>query len=179
MGFHSFLNAYTLLGDEEMRWNIEFGVFFILTALCLVFLTYVDFIVHGILYHYGLVFSYAWAIPYWVGFAAFNVTLAILVGVVYLMSRENTLRNVYTAWMLGLTMLWQYFSGNEDLLWFVIAKLHGWNWIGLEEHWTWSPYNMIFNTVWTTKDQIALTVIMNCVLVGLWVVWWACKHGKG
>lgn len=69
----------------------------IVSLLVMVCLTQVDHIVHGVLYDFGLIFSYRWAMPYWVysgiiiGLSWFNIIAAILL-VRYILKRRSSLK---------------------------------------------------------------------------------------
>jgi hypothetical protein len=67
----------------------------IVSLLVIAGLNRVDHIVHNVLYDYGLVFSYRWAMPYWINsiiiicLSWFNITMAVILAYYVFRRRER------------------------------------------------------------------------------------------
>jgi len=66
----------------------------LISLLIMVFLTRLDYIVNGVLYNFGLRFSYRWAMPYWtnsaiiIGLSWFNIAASFIL-IYYLFRRRK------------------------------------------------------------------------------------------
>jgi len=146
------------------KFLILFNVF---SFLFLFSLTYLDKIVHGDLYNYGLIFDMKWAVPYWVALctifvfnAAINFALCLWTGV-----------SLKVSSLIGLSSL--LYSINLDVLWFLIAdgKLPDYNVI-----WFWMPQYWMFNVPWNSFYQILVTIGADMLLLGSWMKIWKFKN---
>jgi hypothetical protein len=67
--------------NEDTRLKIRAAIVIAMDAMLvtvLLLLSYVDRLVHGTLYNYGLVFSVEWAEPYWIMMRASMALIAIV-----------------------------------------------------------------------------------------------------
>jgi hypothetical protein len=152
--------------------NLKIVALFIVFAALVPFgIAWLDYMMNDIGYFYGLQFSWVWAFQWWLGLTIVMLSVSVLVSLSYLLLREESKRNYYTAFMLGLTMWWQQLSGNMDLIFFLFDKIRGTWWIKWDTIWWWSPFNWLFGFPWTSKQQVAMTALLDLVLIGLWVVW--------
>ncbi len=135
--------------------------------------TMLDFVGNKIMYEHGLIFSYAWFIPWAIGLHVTVGGSSISNAIIYWWARGKTLRSRYTAFMIGLTGYWQLISGNEDFIWFLVFD-------GgippLNQVWWWMPQNWIVQWLnpswyWTTFHELCWIVVFNAILVGLWILW--------
>lgn len=115
-----------------LRLLLVLAFFFTMSAL--------DYVVHGVLYGYGLSFSYSWAIPYW---AAYN-----LLFVLFAFSIHSYLP----------FLLW--FGGFQDILWFMWARD-----LSLRVWW-WHPMYWLGLTFWCLPCQV---IMLGSVLFLGWL----------
>ena len=113
--------------------------------------SYFDYVVHGMLYSYGLRFDFAWAYPYWISYGLFYVIFILAL----------------RSWLAFL--LWAGFF--QDILTVAVwQRQHDWL-----TTWWWHPFTLWFGAEWNLLCQ---TVFLFSVLaVGLsfrW--WWVHKH---
>ncbi len=164
-----------------MLWNLKWslcvkmmkylGIFrwFFTLFLVLLSATWIDHIVHCQLYSYGLVFSFDWAIPYWVALSVLFVTIGFQTSTSYWVFRRETGRHKATSALLGVTVIWVYIGGYLDLLhWWVFYR----SFPPANLEWWWSPFNWALGLDWRTSDQLTYGSVMTIILVTLWVGWW-------
>lgn len=139
----------------------------LILQIALVVMTGIDFIMHTILYEYGLVFSYIWAIPYW-NLLTIMFLMFGLIGISgYLVDRKKV------SWkkllLVFVTIQIEYYGGFLDTIYFVIAKLfRGWsfNW---SINWWWSPFYRWFGIEWNLQRNVILNIITGICLIIAWV----------
>jgi hypothetical protein len=143
------------------RWF--FTVFLVLLSA-----TWIDYIVHGQLYSYGLVFSFDWAVHYWLALSVLFVTIGLQTSASYWVSRRETARHKATSILLGLTVIWVYIGGYLDLLhWLVFYR----SLPPADLEWWWSPFHWVLGLDWRTGDQLVYSAAMTIILAALWVGW--------
>lgn len=146
----------------EMIERHELWVFIVLLSLVYICLTAIDFIVHNILYDFGLRFSYEWADPYWVALAMSFFVIAGLVTVVYWISDTP---KKSTATLLFFTVFGTYVAGLLDVLFWVLFDRS----IPSGVLW-WSPWHRIFGINWMAQHQLALLCVVTDLLAGGWAL---------
>ena len=147
--------------------NVLKGVLVILSLFaffCL--MSKIDFIVHGILYNYGLQFSFEWAIDYWVVYTVAFVIFSVIVSLMYWLGSEKTMKDLKLSLALLATVNILMISGLQDVMFYIL--LAG----GLPPNdvvWWWVPWFHIVGT-WTTPMQILLTLAGISVTTLLWTM---------
>ena len=135
--------------------------------------TMLDFIGNRVMFEHGLVFSWAWFIPWAIGLHITVGGTSVSNAIIYWWARGQTKRSRYTAFMIGLTSYWQLISGNEDLIWFAVFD-------GgippLNKIWWWMPQDFIVQWInpawrWTTLHELIWIIVFNVILIGLWILW--------
>ena len=140
-------------------------LFFLTGIIFVLSVTRIDFIVHNVLYQYGLNFSYEWASSYWAMLGNVFILVSALIVIAYLMgAKEINKHTLSIGLLLGFSV---YALGvNLDLLWFTVF-------LGelpvLSEHWWWMPMDGFLGVKWTTLHQILYTLAFNVTMIGLWV----------
>jgi hypothetical protein len=123
-----------------------------------------DFIVHGILYRYGLQFSYEWANEYWATYAFAFIFFSVVMGLMYWLGSNKTSTDAKISLGLFATINILMVGGLQDLMFYVFWEK------GLPPDsvtWWWSPLSHIFGT-WNSSMQITLTVLACLITVPLW-----------
>jgi len=140
-------------------------------ALCfLVFLFFVlmsglDFVVHRVLYGYGLRFSFDWAVFYWNFYASVFFVFGVVAGFVYWLGSDRSRRDVGISLGLFLSVCLLFLGGLADVLWFVFW---GGGLPGDDVVWWWSPWYRIFG-YWNCFNQLVLLFGVSIVIVLFWV----------
>jgi len=129
-------------------------------------LSYMDFIVHSTLYHYGLKFSPEWAEPYWTTLSLLTITYSATVFTVYLLNKPKNKRTVLEASLLAFTAY--MITLNLDLVWFMYAG----GLPSLDTVWSWMPQARLLGLQWTTLDQTIFTAAVNIATAFLWMLKW-------
>lgn len=147
-------------------------------ALCsLVFLFFVcmsglDFVVHRVLYDYGLRFSYSWANFYWAIFGCVFAVFSFIAGFVYWLCSSKMSKDLKISAGLTLSIFLFYLGGLEDVLWFVL-------WSGsfpdVGVVWWWMPWFGIFG-FWNGVCQLLLLSMVCLFVCGFWV--WALRSRR-
>lgn len=141
-------------------------LFFILfLQVALVIITGIDFIMHEVLYHYGLKFSYNWAYPYWLLLGSLFWIIALIGVSGYYIDRHK--QNRAKAIGLFSTFLIQYHFGMLDTVFFIIERLRRGTWINLFTNWWWHPFSSWFGH-WDLNMNIALNIIGLIILLIIW-----------
>jgi hypothetical protein len=126
----------------------------------------IDFIVHGILYHYGLQFSYEWALDYWVTYILVFIVFSITVAFIYWFGSNKTRKDLRFSVALFVTINSLLVGGFQDILFYVF-------WAGglppIDVVWWWIPWTHIVGT-WTSLHQIGFAAIMGCGVLLTWVL---------
>jgi len=155
------------------RWQLKIALFIFFVAATLVTVTYADYLVTGESWHsgFGHLIPFNWLKQWWLTTSILFFLISCLVATAYMQFREETKRHKLTAFILAFTVFWQNISGNLDLCWFIIDWLKGRLWLTWDTVWTWSPLYWHFDMNWTTKNQMAVTFIMNLYLMMAWAVY--------
>lgn len=125
-----------------------------------------DFIVHKTLYSYGLVFSYEWALDYWVTYWIAFIVFSVIIAVMYWLGSGRTEGDLMFSSTLCVTINLLMVGGVQDLLFFVL-----WG-DGLPSGgvvWWWSPWVYIFGT-WNSSMQLVLSSLMVSGTVFIWCI---------
>jgi hypothetical protein len=124
-----------------------------------------DFIVHGILYRYGLQFSYEWANEYWAIYVFSFTFFSVVMGLMYWLGSDRTLKDLKISLGLFATVNILMIGGLQDLMFFTFWTN------GLPPDnvvWWWSPFSQFFGT-WNSSMQITITILACFVTVPLWM----------
>lgn len=125
-----------------------------------------DFVVHGVLYGFGLCFSYDWAVFYWRVFGCVFFVFGVVVGFVYWFGSGRSRKDVVVGLGLFLSVFLLSVGGLVDVLWFV---LWGGGLPSDDVVWWWMPWFRLFG-FWNTGLQLVL-LGMTFLVVGLiWTV---------
>ena len=140
----------------------------------LVCMTLIDWIVHSVLYHYGLQFSYDWAVPYWTVLNASFFMFGLLAASAYLVLRDPELRHLSTALLIFWTVFIQMFAYNLDILWNVIDTYTGNRaFPSMDDTWGWGWVDWITRTFLnhpaTARECILGSLALNLTTYLLWV----------
>ena len=139
-------------------------IILILSFFCL--MSRIDYIVHGILYDYGLIFSYDWAIGYWVTYNLTFLAFSIIVSFSYWFGSNKTVKDLKFSIALLVTINALMIGGLQDIMFFVF-------WAGgLPPNnvvWWWAPWRYVLGT-WTSVTQIGFTALMICGAAFAWTL---------
>jgi hypothetical protein len=130
-----------------------------------VFMSGLDFVVHRVLYGYGLRFSYDWAVNYWVVYGCVFLVFSVVVGFVYWLGSAKSRRNAKVGLGLSLSIFLLSLGGLQDVVWFVF-----WGG-GLPQDgvvWWWMPWCGLFGC-WNSGMQLCLLVFVFGVVGGFWI----------
>jgi hypothetical protein len=126
----------------------------------------IDFIVNGILYNYGLTFSYEWALGYWITYILIFVIFSITVSFIYWFGSNKTLRDQKISIALLITINSLMVGGLQDIMFYVF-------WAGglPPNHvvWWWIPWTQILGT-WTSLHQVIFAILMACSTLFTWIL---------
>lgn len=126
----------------------------------------IDFIVHGILYDYGLQFSFEWAIDYWIVYTVAFVVFSVIVSLMYWLGSKKAMKDLKFSIALLVTVNILMISGLQDAMFYILwARGLPLNDVVL---W-WAPWFHIVGT-WTTPMQILLTLAGISLTTLLWAV---------
>ena len=151
-----------------VRTVLKWFAFCSLVFLFFVFSSGLDFIVHKVLYGYGLRFSYDWASSYWSFYGCIYLVFSISVGFVYWLGSGKSGKDIKVAFGLFLSIFMLFLGGFADILWFVF-----WD-EGLpsgEVVWWWSPWFRVFG-FWNSFLQLFLLglVFVSLLLFWIWIL---------
>jgi hypothetical protein len=138
----------------------------VLVFLFFVFMAGLDFVVHRVLYGFGLCFSFGWAVFYWWVFGCVFFVFSGVVGFVYWFGSGRRRRDVVVGFCLFLSVLLLFVGGLEDVLWFV---LWGGGLPGGDVVWWWVPWFGVFG-FWNSGLQLVLLGFVGVVVGLVWVV---------
>ena len=147
-------------------------LWFIVMIVLLFPITHIGWLVHyKFRIDYGLPFSFEWAIPYFIDemFVVASIGIASAAG--YWLLADKDVRSKVTMFLLGYTVFHQWLSGAFDWLWFIVNRIYGHPFPGLDEVWWWNPYYWAFGIEWTTEYHIWYTIIMEAILLIIWIIW--------
>ena len=112
-------------------------------------LTRIDYLVHDILYDYGLIFSYVWADEYWL---LYSLSYHLLIIILFLWTKNKYFFLAAEVFVLTAT---------PDLIFFGV-----WKGSFPTIDWWWMSFHNLFG-FWSTFDQIFLSIMANgFVLLG-------------
>jgi hypothetical protein len=141
-----------------------------LVFLFFVFMAGLDFVVHRVLYGYGLCFSFGWAVFYWWVFGCVFLVFGGVVGFVYWFGSDGRRGSVAVGACLFLSVLLLFVGGLVDVLWFVLwFVLWGGGLPGFGVVWWWMPWFGLFG-FWDSGLQLVLLGLCCGVVVLVWVV---------
>jgi hypothetical protein len=135
-----------------------------LISLFFVFMSGLDFVVHGVLYGYGLRFSYDWAVFYWGVYGAVFFVFGVVVGFVYWLGSGKSRRDIKVGLCLFLSVCLLFWGGLVDVLWFVFW---GGGLPGGDVVWWWTPWYVLFG-FWNSFLQLVLLGFMFVIVVLSW-----------
>lgn len=138
--------------------------FLIFLFFCL--MSRIDFVINGILYDYGLRFSYEWALGYWITYVLAFVVFSIAISFAYWYGSNKTAENLRFSIALFITINALVIGGLQDILFYGF-------WAGglppTHVVWWWSPWAHVLGT-WTSLHQIGFTALMLCGVLFSWIL---------
>ena len=141
-------------------------MFCLLVLLFFVFMSGLDFVVHRVLYSYGLRFSYDWAVAYWILYGCVFFVFSVAVGFIYWLASDRSRRDVKIGLSLFLSVCLLSLGGLQDVFWFVF-----WGG-GLPQDgivWWWMPWFRLFG-FWNSGLQLCLLGLVSGVIGLVWTV---------
>lgn len=116
-----FAVLWGFLGFVLTRVNVVWRGFVLcfLVFLFFVFMSGLDFVVHRVLYGYGLRFSYDWAVFYWGLYGSVFFVFSVVLGVIYWLGSGRSWKGVKVGFGLFLSVCLLFLGGLQDVLWFV------------------------------------------------------------
>jgi hypothetical protein len=146
-------------------------------AFFLVVLTGIDWVVHSVLYDFGLEFSYSWANPYWVFLGLCFVAAGAVAEMSYFLHRRIDRKVFLRGSLIFWTVLSQTLSGNLDLLWFLFNYLFKGVWFPAWDAVWWWHWGSLLGLSVTTFWVVVVGLVWNVVLAGVWILcfvrrWW-------
>ncbi|MEM0120844.1 MAG: hypothetical protein QW688_05325 [Thermoprotei archaeon] len=136
----------------------------LLVFLFFVLMSGLDFVVHRVLYGYGLMFDYDWAVFYWSIYASVFFAFGVIVGFVYWLGSNRSFVDVKVSFGLFLTVCLLFLGGLADVLWFAIW---GGGLPGDDVVWWWTLWYR-FLGFWNSFAQLALLFGVFVVVVLFW-----------
>jgi len=127
--------------------------------------TFIDIVVHNILYRYGLQFSYEWADMYWFWIAILRLTIACIAAVSFYFLRDPSERDKQVSIAIFITLVSLYFGFILDSLFFVIIGAFP----PLDSIWWWNPFYRFFGIRWTTLENLIYNFIWISIDIIIWV----------
>jgi hypothetical protein len=141
-----------------------FGLCF-LVFLFFVLMSGLDFVVHGMLYGYGLHFSYSWAVFYWSFYGSVFIVFSVVVGFVYWLGSGKSWSGFRVGVGLFLSVFLLFLGGLQDVFWFAFW---GGGLPSGEVVWWWMPWFALFG-FWNSYAQLCLLFGVFVVVLMLWV----------
>ncbi|MEM2995197.1 MAG: hypothetical protein QXI91_04180 [Candidatus Bathyarchaeia archaeon] len=124
-----------------------------------------DFVVHRVLYGYGLRFSLDWAVFYWNVYSCVFLIFGFAAGFAYWLGSGKSRRDVKVSFGLFLSVCLLFFGGLADVLWFVFW---GGGLPSDDVVWLWMPWYKIFG-FWNSFAQLILLFGTMAIVVLFWV----------
>jgi hypothetical protein len=124
-----------------------------------------DFVVHRVLYSYGLRFSYDWAVGYWSIYGCAFFVFAAVVGFVYWLGSDRTKKDCKVSFGLFLSVFLLSLGGLQDVAWFVIW---GGGLPANDVVWWWMPWFNVFG-FWNSSAQLCLLGAVFAVIGLFWI----------
>ena len=146
------------------HWIDEFFYLFF-CQITLILITGIDFIIHEVLYNYGLRFDYTWANLYWIILTALFWAVAAVGTSAYLIDREKVSKRKTLA--VFITLLTEYYGGWLDTVFFIIERLRRGTWGNAFNNWWWHPYSSWFGH-WDLNSNLVLNTVTFISLIALW-----------
>lgn len=139
-------------------------MFTLLIFLFFCLMSRIDYTVNGLLYNYGLRFSYDWAIQYWITFDSIFVVSSVIFGVLYWFGSNKTKRDLKISFALVATVNFLALGGLQDIMFFVFwgGGLPAANIV-----WWWAPLGSVLGT-WNSLMQVGFTSLMICSTAFVW-----------
>jgi len=150
---------------EIIKRVIDEYLYLVIIQIALFIASSIDFIVHDTLYYYGLIFSYNWAIPYWIALFLLFLIFGLLGAISYNIDRENVSK-VKLA-LIVITIIGEYIGGILDTIVFSTQVILRNTPNPQDIVWWWSPYKYIFGT-WNLITNVILNVIIIVILGVAW-----------
>jgi hypothetical protein len=148
------------------------GLLSLLIFLFFVLMSRIDYIVHEVLYNYGLRFSYGWANSYWFAYNSIFLVFSAVVVFAYWLGSKKTRSDLKISIALFATISLLALGGLEDILFFLL-------WDGglpsVNVVWWWAPWISITGT-WNTLIQVSATTIASGLSGIAWLI--ALKRPK-
>jgi hypothetical protein len=135
-----------------------------LIFLFFILMSGLDFVVHRVLYGYGLRFSFNWAIFYWSIYGSVFFVFGLAVGFVYWLGSGRSRRAAKVGFGLFMSVCLLFLGGLADVFWFVI-----WSG-GLPSNdvvWWWVSWYGVFG-FWNSFAQL---VLLSSALAGIVLFW--------
>jgi hypothetical protein len=130
-----------------------------------VFMSGLDFVVHRVLYGYGLRFSYDWAVGYWRVYGSVFLVFAVVVGFVYWLGSGRSESDVKVGLGLFLSVFLLSLGGLQDVVWFVFW---GGGLPANDVIWWWMPWFGIFG-FWNSLAQLCLLGVVFVIITLFWI----------
>lgn len=124
-----------------------------------------DFIVHKVLYNYGLRFSYGWAIFYWSLYWCVFLVFGVVVWFVYWLGSGWSGRGFRVGFCLFLSVFLLSLGGLQDIFWFVFW---GGGLPSFGVVWWWMPWSGLFG-FWDSFCQLVLLSFVSFVVGLIWI----------
>jgi len=124
-----------------------------------------DFVVHRVLYGYGLRFSYDWAVVYWVAFSGVFLLFGAVVGFGYWLGSGRGRSAVRMSVLLCVSVCLLFWGGLEDVFWFVFW---GGGLPSVAVVWWWTPWFGLLG-FWNSLCQLVLLSVVFAVVVAFWI----------
>jgi hypothetical protein len=151
---------------------VKAGLLAVLIFLFFVLISRIDYIVHDVLYDYGLNFSYEWANSYWFAYNSIFLVFSAVVVAAYWLGSNKTRSDLKVSAALFATISLLALGGLEDILFFVL-------WSGglpsVNVVWWWAPWISITGT-WNSLIQVSFTTLTACLSAITWLI--ALKRPK-
>jgi len=125
-----------------------------------------DYIIHKILYNFGLIFSYEWANPYWMLLGLIFICFGLIGVSAYCIDKKRIPKA--KAFMVFITVVAEHFFGFLDTLFYVIDKIVTGEFIGWYENWWWHWFSKMDGT-WNLQRNIILNIIVGIFLIIGWI----------
>ena len=135
----------------------------VLSFFCL--MSRMDFIVHNLLYSYGLRFSYEWANVYWATYSSLFVVFSMIMGATYWLASNRNAKDKRVSLAIIATVNVLVIGGLQDIMFFVF-----WSG-GLPPNnivWWWVPWNSLFGT-WNSFKQVIAAGVSVLITAVLWM----------
>jgi len=134
--------------------------------LFFVFMSGLDFVVHRVLYSYGLLFSFDWAVVYWGVYGCVFFVFGVVIGFVYWLGSGRSRRDIKISLCLFLSIVLLSCGGLADVLWFVFW---GGGLPAADVVWWWMPWYTILG-FWNSVLQLGLLCGVFLTIATFWIL---------